>query len=246
MQFTPDNSRLKFCRIGVPVYSWCADYSSEMERIGLYPTSKAVVLHGHRRDSVIVDMPFYQDHVRNFLPPTTTFPRRCVTKFLAIAITELGEDQQVFVILMTLETAADACHHQPMLYWNPRHEPVELIAKLDGFRRGSSSLGTVMAISPKGSRIALSDWSELRVWALNPGALHEDPLELYWPAQDICQECELVVIRPVQLPPRGVIHSMCWRDENELYAMTDQGLVRWDVGCRAYGKRESLSFELAT
>jgi hypothetical protein len=37
---------------------------------------------------------------------------------------------------------------------------------------------------------------------------------------------------------------MYWPNENKLYAMTDQGLVRWDVGYMACRKRELLSLEL--
>ena len=39
------------------------------------------------------------------------------------------------------------------------------------------------------------------------------------------------------LPGEGVVHQMKWLDESTLFAVTDRGLVSWDVGARASGKR---------
>ena len=40
-----------------------------------------------------------------------------------------------------------------------------------------------------------------------------------------------------------MVYAMCWVGECVLYAVTDGGLVRWDVGPRADGGKEVLRLE---
>ncbi|KAF9740409.1 hypothetical protein PMIN01_03044 [Paraphaeosphaeria minitans] len=57
------------------------------------------------------------------------------------------------------------------------------------------------------------------------------------------REDEHVLLEPVAVPSTGVIHALRWVSEDELWAVTDEGVCRWNLGVRATGKRteESLA-----
>jgi len=246
MQFTHDESQLNLYTPGIPIHSWYTNFVNPMKTFST-PISRNlewVFLDSWPRESVLIGMPFHYDHVSNIALSTPMSSLVCRTKFLALAMTNERDDKQAFVIQSILETMANACDHQPKLDSGRCSRHWTTLARLDGFKHGHSSLGTIMAISPNGTRIAKSDWSDLCVWALDPNALQEDPPDHYFPAQDLCPKSGNVVLRHVKLPSQGVIHSMYWPNENKLYTMTDQGLVRWDVGYMACRKRELLSSEL--
>lgn len=48
-------------------------------------------------------------------------------------------------------------------------------------------------------------------------------------------------LRPTLLHSEGVIHNMLWTNETQLYATTDEGLVKWDISHMSDGEREDLS-----
>ena len=206
-----------------------------------------------RLNGAIVGIPFYFDHIRDFSSQTQDGEDECSVTLMAVvvilqreAVLGDGKDHVAFVAQWTVKLAADDCSHQPKQVETSSCRDWKALARLDGFEvdsliAGRSSLGNVMAVSPQGTRIALSDWAQLRVWALDPDALREEDHELHFPAEDICEEYDLAILRHVELPSRGVIHSMCWHDEDRLYAMTDRSLVSWDVGPRACGRAELLS-----
>lgn len=52
-------------------------------------------------------------------------------------------------------------------------------------------------------------------------------------------EKRLVVLEPTQLPSRGVVYSLEFRGDSELWALTDMGLVKWFWGEGRTGNRES-------
>ena len=189
------------------------------------------------RDVIRVSTPFWYDHEEYISLETEELSCRMV--FLAVALTSRGPHNKAFVVQDVIEERATHCKHRPELVQDTGHSDWTTLATLEGFTPGHSSLG-VMSISPKGTRIAFSDWSQLRVWALDPEELQEYGLNSYFL---IDEEGRLVCLRHVELRPQGVIHSMCWQDEDRLYAITDRGLARWDLGHMALGK-EPLSVGL--
>ena len=76
----------------------------------------------------------------------------------------------------------DICSHTniPSLPRTPGQSRKPL-ALLGGYRQGTSSLGTKMAISPDGERIAASVWDHIYIWSLSPKLLAEGELNLYFP-----------------------------------------------------------------
>ncbi|KAI9872995.1 MAG: hypothetical protein M1830_000955 [Pleopsidium flavum] len=248
MQFTQDESQLNLYTPGLPIPSWYTVCINPMKTCfaSMSHNIEWMCLDSCSRESVLISMPFHYDHVSN-IPLFTPIPSFvCRTRFLALAMTYERDDKQAFIVQTVQETMVNACDHQPKLDSGRRSRHWTSRARLDGFKHGHSSLGSIMAIAPNGTRIAISDWSDLRVWALDPSALQEDQSYLHFPARDLCPKSEIAILRHVKLPSQGVIHSMCWQDEDKLYAVTDQGLVRWDVGHKAYGKGQAMSFELET
>lgn len=196
--------------------------------------------------SAIVGDPFYYEHVRNIAVRAPEHDYGCLTTFLAVAVTIGREHNVAFIAECKLPQQPYSCGHRPYQIRTSQCRDWKALARLDGFKLDGfdadhSSLGTVMAFSPYGTRVALSDWAQLRVWALDPDTLKEENQELYFPTADFCQENDTGILRYVELPAQGVIHSMCWHDEDILYAMTDRGLVRWDVAPMACGRAEALS-----
>ncbi|KAF2803737.1 uncharacterized protein BDZ99DRAFT_526214 [Mytilinidion resinicola] len=141
-------------------------------------------------------------------------------------------------------------------YSNLHHVFVARLVGLDLFNL--SSLGVRMAISPKSHRIAMTSWKKVLVWAidtkafLDPGTLPEGPIPgdyaylegcgyRYYQSNPLDQE--MVELHPVELPEAGVVFELAFRDEDELWAWTDRGLVKWKFGPRACGGRNTAMLE---
>lgn len=108
-------------------------------------------------------------------------------------------------------------------------------------QQGTSSLGTIVAISPRGTRIAAATWSRVSLWSLDPSLLLQGELQHYFPVRDYNTRKGFGRLRPTPLSSEGVVHSMAWSSETLLYATTDQGLVKWDIGHMSQGEREDLT-----
>jgi len=111
-----------------------------------------------------------------------------------------------------------------MLTWKPR-----------------SSLGTVVAISPEGTRLAAATWSRVLMWSFSPRLLLQGELQHYFPTRDFNLRKDFGRLRPTLLSSGGVVHNMQFTDETHLYATTDQGLVRWDIGHLSDSGRDNRS-----
>lgn len=123
--------------------------------------------------------------------------------------------------------------------------PWKAVALLAGCRSGSSSLGTIMAISPKGNRIAAADWDRVLIWAFDCNMLLQDELEYYFPPRDYNVKKRIGQLRPTSLSTAGVgvIFHMLWVTESNLFAITEHGLMQWDLGCLSKGEQHHLSLD---
>lgn len=247
MQFTCEGSQLNFYILGLPI-PWCSmNLNTPINANLIIVRNEKSLAVGHLSpDFAMAGIPFYYNHIRGFALRSDGREEGCLTTLMAVVVAVRSEGHIAYIAEWNSEGAANMCEHQPKRMWTSWCTDWKALArldgfKLDGFHAGLSSLGNVMAISPQGTRIALSEWAQLRVWALSPDAIGDKAQELYFPAADICDETGIGTLRHVELPSQGVIHSMCWQGEDRLYAMTDKGLVRWDVGPMACGRAESLS-----
>lgn len=117
-----------------------------------------------------------------------------------------------------------------------------------------STLGLKLAVSPRSHRIAIASWRTLLVYALDPQAFLDPEYSLHWDMKEARNPAYLdgsgwmyyrneklknraVVLEPVRVPNKGVLHMLEWRTEDELWGWGDEGLVRWRIGCLARGER---------
>ena len=138
------------------------------------------------------------------------------------------------------------CHNIHLDKGRMRHSTWRALALLAGFKQCPSSLGTVIAVSPDGTRIAAAFWARVLVWSLDPKLLDQGELQHYFPARDYNLRKGIGRLRPTLLSSEGVVYKMLWTNETQLYATTDQGLAKWNIGHMSEGRRENLSLEYDT
>ena len=192
-----------------------------------------------------VAIPFHAVH---FADVTVDYSdaKMCQTSYLAIATTKnINEKggQNAFIVQSTVDTSPATCNHSTSLDAGRRSSTWKPLALLAGYRQGTSSLGTILAVSPNCTHVAAASWTTLLIWSLDPSLLHQSGLEHYFPAVDYNMRKGFGRLRPVRLRPEGVVHKLCWVGETTLYAITDSGLVRWECGARAHGLREELNLQ---
>ena len=192
-----------------------------------------------------VGMPFHGIHTGGVFVSHQTIPL-CSRSFLAIGIHHdfdpfNNKSYNAFVVHAEAFTPSNSCPHEVDLESGRGNPQWKALALLAGWRRGTSSLGTVMAISPGGSSIASATWSRVLVWTFNPRLLHQGDLQHYFPVHDYNVKKGIGRLRPFMLKAMGVVHGMLWISDTILYATTDQGLVKWDMGKMSYGEEEDLS-----
>lgn len=187
-----------------------------------------------------VGMPFVGFHTANIKFDDNDVPF-CRFSYLAIGITQEIVSSNVFIVHTLQDSRHSYCHHMVNLdrgrrsrYWKP-------LALLAGWRQSTLSAGTVMAISPGGGRIAAATWSAVRIWTFDPLLLQQGSLEHYFPVCDYNARKGIGRLRPTRLSTEGVVHSMVWVDENNLYATTDHGLVKWNMEHLSSGQRRQAT-----
>ena len=196
--------------------------------------------------SFSVGIPFTGIHSYN-VDVDYTDALMCRTSYLAIAIErdqpEDDTSKNAFIVQSDHDISRVTCAHTIDLDAGRRSSSWRALALLAGYRQGTSSLGTILAISPDGTHIAAADWDNVLIWSLDPDLLLQGGLEHYFPAVDYNPRKEIGRLRPVKFKPEGVVHSMCWYGETTLWAVTDGGVVRWDCGPMAKGSRHELAIE---
>ena len=94
-------------------------------------------------------------------------------------------------------------------------------------------------MSPGGTRIAMSNWNVIYIWALEPSSLIEDNADGFYPPTLESASSGMIELQPAILPLEAVCFKLRFLDkEDELLAFTDRGVVHWDLGPLARGERE--------
>ena len=242
LHFVQSDTKLNFYTPGNPLHSWYTNSCNPNAGCGpIWPNSAIVQVDSNLFEEHAISMPFYAAHSRDIRDDSRPAPY-CRTSYLAIGTSKDSIQSDGFIVQAEWEILARHCDHVALTERGRRTgHGWKAIALLAGWRQGKSSLGTVSSISPLGTRIAAATWSRLLVWAFNPDLLHQGALELYFPKRDYNSRKGMGRLRPVRLRSEGVIHSLFWANETTLYAATDEGLVRWDMGHKSSGERENLS-----
>ena len=188
-----------------------------------------------------ISMPFHAIHHTD----TTSVPNAgpfCQFSYLAIGMSKTHDFESNVFVLQAKDATLGPCTHEINLEQGRRLATWKPLALLAGWRsKSTSSLGTVADVSPHGGRIAAGTWRKLLVWSLNPTMLQEGGLQHYFPARDYNSAKGIGRLKPIKLPCEGVIYRLIWISETILYAITDRGITRWDMGHLCKGQRERLT-----
>ena len=245
-QFVDDDSRLNFYEPGAPIHSWYTTYrnSAEEESGPIFSNTASIEIENDgTRQAFEVGMPYYGIHTYGVSVDGQSMPV-CQTSYFALAVSKaLNQHGQpdVFIVLGDSYLPVGSCDHSLHLDKGRKSRSWTAVAFLAGFKQGTSSLGTVVAISPGGTRIAAANWSRVLVWSVNPSLLQQGELQHYFPGRDYNMRKGIGRLRPTLLSSEGVVHKMLWTNETQLYATLDQGIVKWDIGHMSEGRREQLS-----
>ena len=253
LQFVANDNKLNLYRPGNPIHSWYTTSPNPAKE-----HHNAFILHNGARigfDSnspfssteMEVGMPFHGLHSEDITleGQSETF---CQFSYLALGIDKYPSDKgksdyhpDAFIVQADMHVPSSNCAHRVHLDNGRLLDMWTSVGLLAGWRQGTSSLGTVLAISPQGGRIAAATWSRVLVWSFDARLLHQGELQHYYPTRDYNEGKKLGRIRPTLLPSAGIVHNMLWIDQTQLYATTDQGLIRWDIGPMSDGEKEELT-----
>lgn len=244
MSFIRGGKGLNFYEPGNPIHSWFTNYCDLTE-------PDTITWHSRRNISFIeldckfeefeIGMPFQGFHGAIVVRGAPF----CRYSYLAIGITKTVLPASAFIVQSDYAVSTPICHHSVDLDGARSRVEWKLVAFLAGWRLGASSLGTVMAISPSGNRIAAATWDRLLIWTLDADLLHQGGLQHYFPVRDYNAKKGFGRLRPTKLSMEdiGVIYSLRWASETSLFASTEHGLVQWDMGILNSGERQILSLD---
>ena len=214
-------------------YSYIKE-SGEQESPVILQAGNAINLHKDgRRHLFSIGTPFYEHHTNRHTLDSSS-ETRCARSQLALGFTDNKKDpsypsESIFIMQSEYFTQEQDCSHL-ITYDNGRssNRQWKPIALLAGYKQSSSTLGTVAAISPDGTRVAAAIWDRVYLWSFNPRLMLEGELHLYFPPHDFNGRKGFGRLRPTLLPNAGgVVHGMLWTNEENLFAIT----VRRTVEC---------------
>lgn len=253
LNFAEKGTKLDLFERGHPMPRWTAavtEVHNRTDSISASCTKLSVDVHKDGDGPYplfSVGVPFHEKHTTGVAVDWDPEPQ-CERGYLALATTDDDQctpesDQSLYVFKKYTFSPPDECDH---LIDHEKGRNLSRgcipVALLGGFKQGASTLGTVVAVSPGGSRVAASLWNNVYLWSFNPGMLLDGALELYFPPRDYNRRKGFGRIRPSLLSiAGGVVHSMRWVGEGILFAVTDRGLSKWDLNCTLESEEEELS-----
>ncbi|EKV15892.1 hypothetical protein PDIG_22470 [Penicillium digitatum PHI26] len=160
---------------------------------------------------------------------------RCHWQYLAFGIaTHRVEKWTVACLLKSESFTGPRCTHVLNLDRGRRFDSWQIMAQLGGFREVTTSHGSPVATSRRGTRVAVATWKTLYIWALNPSELIEDNINGFYPSSWE-SSTGAIELRPVILQLEAVCSQLCFTEkEDELVAITDRGVMFLNIGY--YGK----------
>ena len=227
------------------IHSWYTTCPNSVEEDSkpIYSNTVSIdVEHDGTRLVFEVGMPFHGIHTYNV--DRQPMPM-CQISYFALAMSKTPNQNgqtDVFIVRADSYLSMNSCDHKVHLDEGRSNHSWTVLALLAYRKRCCvSSLGTVFATSPDGTRIAAADWSRVLVWSVNLRVLHQGEMQHYFPTCDYNVRKRIGRLRPTLLSSEGVVHKMLWTNETQLYAASDEGLVKWDFGHMSAGRRQTLS-----
>lgn len=192
-----------------------------------------------------IGIPFFGTHDTYEAAPNFQV---CHWRYLAFGTATHREENWTVACLLRSEARCRArnCGHVLNLDRGRRFADWTIVARLWGYKRPSNSLGNLVAASAGGTRIAVANWREVYVWALEPQELIEGNASEFYPAcwRSTNPPEGIVELRPIVLRLEAVCFKLCFVGEDQLVALTDRGLLCWDLGPRGTGVRRTDELEV--
>jgi len=242
LEYAERDKKINLFESGLPIHSWYAE-SPNFDSLGMTAirpnTSRIDINKDGKRKHLLISSSFHGSH-NDVSPRHGTKP--CHKNYLSLGIsTSLNESGQPCLYILQTMPRSGPCNHVVDLDEGRKHTRWRARALLAGYRQGTSTLGTVLAISPRGTRVAAANWSQVLIWSFDPSSLQRGKSDQYFPREDFNPRKDLGRLRPTPLSSEGVVHRMLWTSERHLFAVTDHGLVKWDLGHMSQGKRRELT-----
>ncbi|PWY69816.1 hypothetical protein BO94DRAFT_560656 [Aspergillus sclerotioniger CBS 115572] len=192
-----------------------------------------------------IGIPFYGTHETRVQDGFA----RCHWKYLSFGMATHREEDWTVACLMRSSAVCRAsnCEHVLHLERGRRLPDWTIVARLWGFQSSDTSLGCIVAASRLGTRIAAANWKTVYVWALEPNALIEQNATGFYPPSSWPKRSGVIELRPVILSLDAVCFQLYFgRDENELIAITDRGLMYYDLSPSGGGHRMAHQLSIET
>lgn len=201
------------------------------------PFSDSLSLH------FAIGIPFFGTHATI----TQNNMEMCNWKYLSLGIAKHRSEGWSVACLLRSEALCQSrnCDHELNLDRGRRFIAWTVVATLSGFQESTSSIGSIVAASPLGTRIAVANWDVIYIWALEPNSIIENNEDGYYPPCSVGENPDVVELRPIALPLDAVCFKLKFLyEENELLALTDRGLMLWDLGAFGNGEKEAVQLTI--
>lgn len=155
---------------------------------------------------------------------------QCHWQYLAFGIaTHRVENWTVACLLKSETYTGHRCTHVLNLDRGRRFDNWQIMAHLGGFQELTTSHGSRVATSRRGTRIAVANWKTLYIWALNPSELIDGNGSGFYPRSwEISRD--VIELRPVIIQLEAVCSLIQFTEkEDEVVAITDRGLMQIDL-----------------
>lgn len=109
-----------------------------------------------------------------------------------------------------------------------------------------NSLPGIVAASPRATRLAIANWKTITVWPLEPHAIIERNAGDVYPENMIdAGVTGTVLLEPMVLESEAVCFMLRFAEgEDEIVSLTDRGVMRWEIGAGAVGRKEGVVLEV--
>ncbi|KKZ66717.1 hypothetical protein EMCG_07606 [[Emmonsia] crescens] len=191
-----------------------------------------------------IAVPFFSTHETRSHDPTREL---CYWKYLALGTATDKHGELVACILMSeAHCRSSQCQHIENLDRGRRFENWRVVARLAGYSTTVNSLPGIVAASRRATRLAIANWKTITVWPLEPHAIIERNAGDVYPENMIdAGVTDAVLLEPVVLESEAVCFMLRFAEgEDEIVSLTDRGVMRWEIGAGAVGRKEGVVLEV--
>ncbi|KAJ9405071.1 hypothetical protein DTO045G8_7244 [Paecilomyces variotii] len=201
-----------------------------------------------------IGIPFAALHATQDIPRISnnnTNVTVCDWKYLAFGLGRDRLNQSIYPCILRAEARCRAvnCGHVVNLDRGRRLTDWKVVARLRHYPEetvATNSVGCIVATSPNGNRIAVANWKTVYIWALEPEVLIEENATGFYPdSSKLREDLKVINLDPIVLQLDAVCFKLSFTTrEDELLAVTDRGLMYWDIGPGGTGARMTRSLDL--